>query len=104
MPTFDILRREADVRSFKQCETIFKEGDPADCMFVVVEGAVEWPRRRRCRTHCPYVQAFLHGVISEQRLALPHALFDGINCRLYLGRLPSLGFGVEHLTQFYTAG
>jgi CRP/FNR family transcriptional regulator, cyclic AMP receptor protein len=41
MPTFDILRREADVRSFKQGETIFNAGDPGDCMFVVVEGAVE---------------------------------------------------------------
>jgi CRP/FNR family cyclic AMP-dependent transcriptional regulator len=41
MPTFDILRREADNRSFKKGETIFKDGDPGDCMFVVVEGAVE---------------------------------------------------------------
>jgi CRP/FNR family transcriptional regulator, cyclic AMP receptor protein len=41
MPTFDILRREADIRSFKKGETIFKDGDPGDCMFVVVEGAVE---------------------------------------------------------------
>jgi CRP-like cAMP-binding protein len=41
MPTFDILRREADIRSFKQGETIFKDGDLGDCMFVVVEGAVE---------------------------------------------------------------
>ena len=41
MPTFDILRREADIRSFKQGETIFKNGDPGDCMFAVVEGAVE---------------------------------------------------------------
>jgi CRP-like cAMP-binding protein len=41
MPTFDILRREADIRSFKQGETNFKAGDPGDCMFVVVEGAVK---------------------------------------------------------------
>jgi len=41
MPTFDILRHEADIRSFKQGETIFNDGDPGDCMFVVVEGAVE---------------------------------------------------------------
>lgn len=41
MPTFEILRREPDVRSFKQGEAIFNEGDPADCMFAVVEGAVD---------------------------------------------------------------
>jgi CRP/FNR family cyclic AMP-dependent transcriptional regulator len=41
MPTFDILRREPDVRSFRQGETIFKEGDSGDCMFAVIEGAVE---------------------------------------------------------------
>jgi CRP/FNR family transcriptional regulator, cyclic AMP receptor protein len=41
MPTFDILRREADIRSFKRGDTIFKSGDPGDCMFAVVEGAVE---------------------------------------------------------------
>lgn len=41
MPTFDILRRETDVRSFKQGETIFKKGDPGECMFAVVTGAVD---------------------------------------------------------------
>jgi CRP-like cAMP-binding protein len=41
MPIFDILRREADIRSFKQGETIFKKGEPGECMFAVVEGAVE---------------------------------------------------------------
>jgi CRP/FNR family transcriptional regulator, cyclic AMP receptor protein len=41
MPTFEILRHEHDIRSFKRGETIFKEGDPAECMFAVVEGAVE---------------------------------------------------------------
>jgi CRP-like cAMP-binding protein len=41
MPTLDILRREPDVRSLKQGETVFKEGDPADFMYAVIEGAVE---------------------------------------------------------------
>jgi CRP/FNR family cyclic AMP-dependent transcriptional regulator len=41
MPTFPILRHELDMRSFKQGDTIFKAGDPADCMFAVVDGAVE---------------------------------------------------------------
>jgi len=40
MPTFAILRHERDVRSFRQGETIFKEGESADCMFAVLEGAV----------------------------------------------------------------
>jgi CRP-like cAMP-binding protein len=41
MPTFAILRHEPDIRSFGQGETIFDEGVPADCMFAVVEGAVD---------------------------------------------------------------
>jgi CRP-like cAMP-binding protein len=41
MPTFDMLRRETDIRSFKQGETIFKQGDPGECMSAVVTGAVE---------------------------------------------------------------
>jgi CRP/FNR family transcriptional regulator, cyclic AMP receptor protein len=41
MPTFDILRRETDVRSFKQGAAIFEVGEPGDCMFAVVDGAVE---------------------------------------------------------------
>jgi CRP-like cAMP-binding protein len=41
MPTFAFLRNEPDIRSFKQGETIFKEGDSADCMFAVVQGAVD---------------------------------------------------------------
>ncbi|MGA2776746.1 MAG: cyclic nucleotide-binding domain-containing protein [Steroidobacteraceae bacterium] len=40
MPTFEILRRESDIRSFRQGEVIFREGDPADCMYAVVEGEV----------------------------------------------------------------
>lgn len=41
MTTLDILRREPDIRSFKRGDTIFNEGDPADCMYAVVEGSVE---------------------------------------------------------------
>jgi DNA polymerase II small subunit/DNA polymerase delta subunit B len=41
MTTFDFLRREPDIRTYKQGETIFKQGDPADCMFAVVGGAVD---------------------------------------------------------------
>jgi CRP-like cAMP-binding protein len=41
MTTFSVLRHEPDTRFFKQGETIFREGDSADCMFAVIEGAVE---------------------------------------------------------------
>ena len=41
MPTFDILSHEPDVRSFKQGDTIFREGDGGDCMYAVIEGAVD---------------------------------------------------------------
>jgi len=41
MPTFEIFSREPDVRSFRAGDPIFKEGDPGDCMFVIVEGEVE---------------------------------------------------------------
>jgi hypothetical protein len=32
MTTLDILRREPEIRSHKSGETIFKAGDPRDCM------------------------------------------------------------------------
>jgi CRP-like cAMP-binding protein len=51
MTTLDILRREPDIRSFKQGDTIFNEGEPADCMYAVVDGSVE-------------IQ--LHGTVIEQ--------------------------------------
>jgi CRP-like cAMP-binding protein len=41
MPSFEILSREPDIRSFKQGETIFNAGDTGDCMYAVVEGAVD---------------------------------------------------------------
>jgi len=41
MLTFEFLRREPDIRSFKQGELIFSEGDPADCMYAVVDGSVD---------------------------------------------------------------
>ena len=41
MPTFDIFSREPDIRSFNSGDPIFREGDPGDCMFVVIEGTVE---------------------------------------------------------------
>ena len=41
MPTFPMLLHEPDLRSFKRGETIFKQGDSADCMFALVDGSVE---------------------------------------------------------------
>src|SRR5215475_5459399 len=41
MTTFEFLRREPDIREFKKGQTVFKQGDPgSDCMFGVVEGAI----------------------------------------------------------------
>jgi CRP-like cAMP-binding protein len=51
MTTLDILRREPDIRSFKQGDIIFNERDPADCMYAVVDGSVE---------------IRLHGAVVEQ--------------------------------------
>lgn len=41
MPNFDFFSREPDIRTFKSGEPIFREGEPGDCMFVIVEGAVD---------------------------------------------------------------
>ena len=41
MPTLELLRNEPDLRSYKEGETIFKAGDPGDCMYAVVDGRVE---------------------------------------------------------------
>lgn len=41
MPNFEIFSREPDIRAFRSGEPIFREGDPGDCMFVIVEGAVD---------------------------------------------------------------
>ena len=41
MTTLDILRREPDIRSYKRGDTIFRAGDPADCMYAVVDGSVD---------------------------------------------------------------
>ena len=41
MTTFDFLSREPDIRAYKRGQVIFKQGDPGgDCMFAVVEGAI----------------------------------------------------------------
>ena len=66
-PTFAIFRHEPDIRSFKQGETIFKEGDPADCMFAVLEGDVQIELRSTVIEHIPP-----GGVFGEM------ALIDGL--------------------------
>jgi CRP-like cAMP-binding protein len=40
MPKFDIFRHESDPLSFAKGAVIFKEGEPGDCMFFVIEGTV----------------------------------------------------------------
>jgi CRP-like cAMP-binding protein len=41
MANLEFLRREPDIRNFRQGETIFSSGDPGDCMYAVVDGTVE---------------------------------------------------------------
>jgi CRP-like cAMP-binding protein len=41
MPTFEFLRREPNIRSYRHGESIFRAGDPADCMYAVIDGAAE---------------------------------------------------------------
>ena len=41
MATLELLRHEPDIRSFPAGAKIFAIGDPADCMYAVVEGSVE---------------------------------------------------------------
>ncbi len=45
--SFDTLRTIAENLSFKAGATVFREGDPADGMYLVVEGAAQVMRRSR---------------------------------------------------------
>ncbi len=47
MPSFDLLKNEPDVRTFTSGSIIFKDGEPGDLMFVVVEGQVELRKGNR---------------------------------------------------------
>jgi CRP/FNR family transcriptional regulator, cyclic AMP receptor protein len=40
MTSLEFLRREPDIRAFSEGETIFKAGQTGDCMYAIVEGAV----------------------------------------------------------------
>ena len=39
--TFELFRNETDVERFATGDTIFREGDPGDALYVVVDGSVE---------------------------------------------------------------
>lgn len=39
--SFKLLRNEKDIRTFAAGETIFRKGDPGDCLFAVIEGEVD---------------------------------------------------------------
>ena len=41
MANFEIFSREPDIRAFSSGQVIFREGDPGDCLFVIVEGEVD---------------------------------------------------------------
>lgn len=41
MGTFEFLRREKDVRTYSAGDYVFREGEPGEALFAVVEGEVE---------------------------------------------------------------
>ena len=41
MSVLDILRGEPDSRAYAKGETVFSQGDAADCLFVVIEGSAD---------------------------------------------------------------
>lgn len=41
MSVLDILRGEPDIRVYEKGDTIFSRGDAADCLYIVVDGAVD---------------------------------------------------------------
>jgi signal-transduction protein with cAMP-binding, CBS, and nucleotidyltransferase domain len=66
MPTFEMLRRESDIRSFKKGEIIFREGDAADFMFAVVDGEVEINFRGAVIERVPRFALQVMQLISER--------------------------------------
>lgn len=41
MTSFEILSHEPEQRTYAPGETVFRIGEPAECMFAVLEGAIE---------------------------------------------------------------
>lgn len=58
MTSFEIFSREPDIRAFRSGEPIFREGDPGDCMFVIVEGEVDIQVRGVLVDHLPAGSVF----------------------------------------------
>lgn len=81
MPTFEMLRRESDIRSFKQGEIIFNEGDPADFMFAVVEGEVQINFRGAVIERCTPVTVFGEMALIDRRPRSATAV-AAVDCRL----------------------
>jgi len=79
--TIDLFRNESDTIRFEEGEVIFREGDPGEAMYVVVEGEVE------LKVHGKVVEVVKPGgVLGEMalidkapRIATATALAD---CRL----------------------
>lgn len=58
MGSFEFLRREKDVRTYKAGDAIFREGEPGEAMFAVVEGEVEIRKRDRLLETVPQGAVF----------------------------------------------
>jgi CRP-like cAMP-binding protein len=71
MTTFEFLRREPEIRDYKKGQTIFKQGDPgSDCMFGVVEGAIDIQIGAKSRIAVINKKRFLHLVEATPNFAL----------------------------------
>lgn len=61
--TIDLFRKEEDTIRFEKGEVVFREGDPGEAMYVVVEGTVELTIKGK-----PLEQVGPGGVIGEMAL------------------------------------
>jgi len=81
MPTFEMLRRESDIRSFRQGDVIFNEGDAADVMFAVVDGEVEITVRGAVVERCTPVTVFGEMALIDRKPRSATAV-AAVDCRL----------------------
>jgi|ERR1700761_3107329 CRP/FNR family cyclic AMP-dependent transcriptional regulator len=68
MTTFEFLRNEPEIRDYKKGQTIFKQGDPgSDCMFGVIEGAIDIQIGAKTLEHVGPMHVFGEMALIDQR-------------------------------------
>jgi CRP/FNR family transcriptional regulator, cyclic AMP receptor protein len=68
MTTFEFLRREPEIRDYKKGQTVFRQGDPgSDCMFGVVEGAIDIQIGAKTVEHVRPMHIFGEMALIDQR-------------------------------------